>query len=73
MTDGQHNSESFLVLVTGAQRVLHAFILKLVTSLTDADDILQETGLLSSSGASRGNPRWARISLPGRSASPATR
>ena len=46
MADGERNSESFLVLVTGAQRVLHAFILKLVPSLADADDILQETNLI---------------------------
>ena len=46
MAKGRHNSESFLVLVTGAQRALHAFILKLVPSLADADNILQETNLV---------------------------
>lgn len=34
------------MLVTGAQRVLHAFILKLVPTIADADDILQETNLV---------------------------
>lgn len=35
-----------MVLVTGAQRALHAFILKLVLPLPDADDILQETNVV---------------------------
>jgi RNA polymerase sigma-70 factor, ECF subfamily len=38
--------EQFLVLMMGAQRVLHAFILKLVARIPDADDILQETNLV---------------------------
>jgi RNA polymerase sigma-70 factor, ECF subfamily len=38
--------EPFLVLVTRAQRTLHAFILKLVPSLPDAEDILQQTNLV---------------------------
>jgi RNA polymerase sigma-70 factor, ECF subfamily len=46
MSKAEHHYEPFLVLVTGAQRVLHAFILKLVPSLSDADDILQETNLI---------------------------
>ncbi len=46
MPDPEKNHESFLVLVTGAQRMLHAFILRLVPSLADADDILQETNLV---------------------------
>jgi len=40
------DNELFLSLLTGSQRVLHAFILKLVPSLADADDILQETNLV---------------------------
>jgi RNA polymerase sigma-70 factor, ECF subfamily len=46
MSDLENHSEPFLVLVTGAQRVLHAFILKLVPRLPDAEDILQETNLV---------------------------
>lgn len=46
MSTPDRSSESFLMLVTGAQRVLHAFILKLVPNLPDADDILQETNLV---------------------------
>ena len=46
MSRPENNSEPFLVLVTGAQRMLHAFILRLVPSLADADDILQETNLV---------------------------
>jgi len=46
MLQPEYHSESFLVLVTGVQRVLHAFILRLVPSLADADDILQETNLV---------------------------
>ena len=46
MPNAENHSESFLVLVTGVQRVLHAFILKLVPRLSDADDILQETNLV---------------------------
>ncbi len=46
MSNSEEHSESFLVLVTRAQRVLHAFILKLVPSLADADDILQQTNLV---------------------------
>jgi RNA polymerase sigma-70 factor (ECF subfamily) len=42
----QDQSEPFLVLVTRAQRVLHAFILRLVPSLADAEDILQQTNLV---------------------------
>jgi len=46
MSNRDNHCEPFLVLVTGAQRMLHAFILRLVPSLTDADDILQETNLV---------------------------
>jgi RNA polymerase sigma-70 factor, ECF subfamily len=46
MGNAGHTSESFLVLVTGAQRILHAFIFKLVPRLSDADDILQETNVV---------------------------
>jgi RNA polymerase sigma-70 factor, ECF subfamily len=46
MSHSENQSESFLVLVTRAQRALHAFILKLVPSLHDADDILQQTNLV---------------------------
>jgi RNA polymerase sigma-70 factor (ECF subfamily) len=42
----ENHSESFLMLVTGIQRMLHAFILKMVPRLSDADDILQETNLV---------------------------
>jgi RNA polymerase sigma-70 factor, ECF subfamily len=46
MSNLSEHPEPFLVLVTNAQRVLHAFILKLVPSLSDADDILQQTNLV---------------------------
>ena len=46
MSKPDNHDEPFLVLVTGAQRMLHAFILRLVPSLSDADDILQETNLV---------------------------
>ena len=46
MSKSDNHGEPFLVLVTGAQRMLHAFILRLVPSLSDADDILQETNLV---------------------------
>jgi RNA polymerase sigma-70 factor, ECF subfamily len=46
MTNLEDHPEPFLVLVTRAQRVLHAFILKLVPRLPDADDILQQTNLV---------------------------
>ena len=46
MSGTESHSESFLVLVTGAQRMLYAFILRLVPSMADADDILQETNLV---------------------------
>lgn len=46
MSHSKEHSEPFLVLVTNAQRVLHAFILKLVPNLPDADDILQQTNLV---------------------------
>lgn len=46
MMERDCHPEPFLVLVTGAQRTLHAFILKLVPRLSDADDILQETNLV---------------------------
>lgn len=40
------HGEPYPVLMTRAQRVLHAFILKLVPSLPDAEDILQQTNLV---------------------------
>jgi RNA polymerase sigma-70 factor (ECF subfamily) len=46
MADFDGHPEPFLVLVTGAQRVLYTFILKLVHGFSDADDILQETNLV---------------------------
>jgi RNA polymerase sigma-70 factor (ECF subfamily) len=46
MSGHDRREEPFLTLVTSAQRVLHAFILRLVPSLADADDILQETNLV---------------------------
>jgi RNA polymerase sigma-70 factor (ECF subfamily) len=46
MSHSKDQVEPFLVLVTGAQRVLHAFILRMVPSLADADDILQQTNLV---------------------------
>ena len=42
----EDHPEPFLVLVTRIQRVLHAFILKLVPHLSDAEDILQQTNLV---------------------------
>ena len=42
----ENHPEPFLMLVTGMQRMLHAFILKMVPRLSDADDILQETNLV---------------------------
>jgi RNA polymerase sigma-70 factor, ECF subfamily len=46
MSTDNKQTDSFLVLVTGAQRMLFAFILRLVPSLADADDILQETNVI---------------------------
>ena len=46
MSKSESNDAPFLTLVTGSQRMLHAFILRLVPSLSDADDILQETNLV---------------------------
>ena len=46
MANFDDHPEPFLVLVTSAPRMLHAFILQLVPSLADADDILQETNLV---------------------------
>lgn len=46
MSKSDANDAQFLTLVTGAQRMLHAFILRLVPCLSDADDILQETNLV---------------------------
>ncbi|MBN1395852.1 MAG: sigma-70 family RNA polymerase sigma factor [Pirellulales bacterium] len=46
MSKSDIRDEPFLTLVTGAQRALHAFILRLVPRLSDADDILQETNLV---------------------------
>jgi len=46
MPNLENHPEPFPMLVTGAQRALHAFILKLVPSLPDAEDILQQTNLV---------------------------
>jgi RNA polymerase sigma-70 factor, ECF subfamily len=39
-------SADFIAQVTRSQRVLHSFILSLVWSASDADDVLQETNLV---------------------------
>ena len=46
MSKPDSHDEPFLMLVTGTQRMLHSFILRLVPRLSDADDILQETNLV---------------------------
>lgn len=44
--DFQPPSADFIAAVTRSQRVLHSFILTLVWTAADADDVLQETNLV---------------------------
>ena len=71
MSSAGSHCEPFLVLVTVAQRMLYAFIFRLVPSMADADDILQETNL--GPGASRRSSRRGPIFGPGPFALPASR
>jgi RNA polymerase sigma-70 factor (ECF subfamily) len=55
-------SADFIAHVTRSQRVLHSFILSLVWSASDADDVLQETNLVLWRKAAEFDP--AREFLP---------